>query len=156
MDDALTESILCQTALRHLTLQGSADGKRLFNSCMTVASGASLCVVKNLHRLKNCLLTAGYNHLSHTLAVVHHELLIRKVDKQDANLSTIIGVDSAWRVYHSDAMLICKSAAWAHLCLVAFRQSDVQSGWNEAALKDSRTSAFCSTAKIQLGGTVCG
>ena len=76
----------------------------------------------------------GDHHLRDTLAVVDDKLLLRQVDQQHAYLSTIVGIDGAWRVQDGNTLLEGQTATRTDLCLITDRKRDVQSGRNQSAL----------------------
>lgn len=107
----------------------------LLCSAMTEASGTSLRLGKNLHSLPFGLLVAGDDHLGNALAVLDEERLVGEIDKDDADLATIVGIDGAGSVEDGDAVLDGKTTAGAHLSLVARRQSHEETRRHKAALQ---------------------
>ena len=102
---------------------------------MTEASGTSLRLGKYLYGFPFCLLVAGDDHLGNALAVLDDKRLVREIDKDDAYLATIVGINSAGSIEHSDAVLDGKATARTHLSLVTRRQSHEQTRRNKAALQ---------------------
>ena len=76
-------------------------------------------------------LVAGDDQLSYALAVVNNEVLIGEVNEHDANLTTVVGIDSTRGVKHGDAMLQGQATAGTHLCLITRREGDVQTRGNK-------------------------
>ena len=72
--------------------------KSLLHSCVSVSTSAALSLIEFLNNDKLCLLMTRYHHLRNTLAVVHDKLLLRQVDKADAHLTAIVGINGTWRV----------------------------------------------------------
>ena len=87
---------------------------------MAVAAFSSFCLGECFHFYELCRLVSCYDHLRYPLPVVYSEILVREVYEHHAYLSSIVSVDGAWRVEHCYSVLQCQSAAWSHLCLVAW------------------------------------
>ena len=98
---------------------------------MSVPTFATFRLVKHVHLNELALFMAGNDHLGYALAVVHNEVVLRQIDKQNADFTAIISIDGAWGIQHGDAFLQCQSAARPYLCLVASRQCNMQSRRNE-------------------------
>ena len=68
----------------------------------------------------------GNNHLCNALTIVDDKILLRQVDQHNTNLATVVGIDGTRSIQHRQTVLQCQSTTWTHLCLITFRQSDVE------------------------------
>lgn len=102
---------------------------------MTEAAGTSFRFGKYLYGFPFRLLVAGDDHLGDALAVLDEKRLVGEVDKDDADLATIVGIDGAGSVENCDAVLDGKAAARTNLSLVARRQSHEEARGDKAALQ---------------------
>ena len=102
---------------------------------MSVASIATFCLVEFFDNGEFHLLMTSHNHLSYAFSWIDYEWLLREIDEQCHQFATVICIHCAWSIEHCDAILQCKTAAWTYLCLIAYRQSDVQSCRNQTALQ---------------------
>ena len=93
---------------------------------MSIAAFAAFCLIQSLYLDKFTLLTAGYHHLGYALTVIHHKILLRQINEHHANLTTIVRIDSTWRIQHRQPMLEGQSTARPHLSLIALRQRNMQ------------------------------
>ena len=71
------------------------------------------------------------DNLCHPVTVVDGERLITKIDEQYIDFSTIIRVNSAGSIKHSDAVFMGDTTSWPYLCLKTFGNSDVNSCRNQ-------------------------
>lgn len=101
---------------------------------MTKSTVAALGYVKFVGQYPFSLLVARNNHLCNAFAVVDDERLAAKVDEDDANKTTVVGIYGAGSVEHGDAMLQSKAAAWTYLCLDSGWQCYAQTCWDQYAL----------------------
>ena len=85
------------------------------------AAGAALGVRQLLYLHNFSLLMSGDDHLGDALAVVDDEVILREINKYNAYLAAVVGVDGAGRVEHRDALLQRQAAAGPHLRLIARR-----------------------------------
>ena len=112
-----------------------ADNHSLLCTAMSEASCASFGLGKYLYGFPFCLLVSCNDHLGNALAVLDEKRLVGEIDKDDADLATIVGIDGAGSVEDSDAVLDGKTTAGAHLSLVARRQSHEETRRYKAALQ---------------------
>ena len=102
----------------------------------------------------------GDDHLGNALAIVDDEVLLRQVDEHHAYLTTVVGIDGSWGVQHRQTMLQSQSTAWAHLCLIALWQGDVQTCRNQSALHGVQGDGLTEIGSQVHAGTlrrsVCG
>ena len=101
---------------------------------MTEAACAALCFGKHLNKLPFRLFVTRDNHLRDALSVGNDKRFIRKVDKDDTYLASVVGIDGAGRIEDGDAMLDGKAASGTHLCFVARRQSHEETCGNKVTL----------------------
>ena len=73
--------------------------------------------------------------LSNTLTRIDLKWGIREIYKDNLNLSTIVGINSSWAIEYRNAMLCGKSAARAHLHLIASRELNIEPRWHHSTLK---------------------
>lgn len=109
---------------------------------MSVATLTTFCLVKHIDTDKLTLFTTGNDHLGDTLAVINDEVFLRQVNQNYTNLTTIVGINSAWGVQHCQTMLQRQSATWTYLCLVALGQCNMQTRWNESSLHRVQRNGF--------------
>ena len=99
----------------------------------------------------------GNDHLGDTLAVIDDEIFLREVDKYYAYLSTIVCINRTWCIQHGQSVLQGQSAAGTHLCLIAFRQGDMQSRRNQTTLQRMKCDRFVDIrTKIHACTLQCG
>ncbi len=84
---------------------------------MAEAACTTLRIIQHFHFLPCSLFVACYYHLRNAFSVFYHESLRRKIYKDNANLSTIIGINRSRRVQYRDTFLNSQTTARAHLCL---------------------------------------
>ena len=101
---------------------------------MSVSTSTTLSLIKFLYSNKLYLFMLRYDHLGDTLTIVYDEILIRKIDKEDAHLTTVVGINSTRAVKHSNTFFQSQSATRSNLCLKTLRQCDIQSRRYEPAL----------------------
>ena len=80
---------------------------------MTIATSTSFGLVKFLNHHEVCLFMFGYHHLCYALAWLNGEGLVGEVNQYHAYLATIVGINGARGVKHSNAVLQSQSATWA-------------------------------------------
>ena len=100
---------------------------------MSEASGTTFRLGKNLHFLPFCLFVTCYDHLRDTFSIGNNKRFIRQINKNDTHLTTIICIDCARSVEHSNAVLDGQTASRTNLCLVTWRQSHKDTRWNKTA-----------------------
>ena len=71
---------------------------------MTEAAGTSFRFGKHFHGFPFRLLVAGDDHLGDALAVLDDKRLVGEINKDDADLATIVGIDSTGSVEDCDAV----------------------------------------------------
>ena len=101
---------------------------------MTIATFTTLRLVKHFHRHKLSLLMTGNDHLGDTLTIFHYKILLRKIDQHNTYLTTVVGINGTRRIQYCDTFLQCQTTTGAHLGLITYRQSNVQTRRNQSAL----------------------
>lgn len=101
---------------------------------MSEPSCSTLRLIERFHLVPFHLFMLSHNHLGNTLTIIDDEGLIREIDKDDTDFSTIVSVNSSRRIQHSDPFLNGQSAARSHLRLKSLRQRDEKSGRYQTTL----------------------
>ena len=102
---------------------------------MPIAAGTTLCLIEHLNSLKHSLLMTCNHHLCNAFPILYDKVLLRQIDKHDAYLTAIVGIDCPGGIQDGDTFLQGQSTTWTDLCFVALRQRNIQTGWNEPALQ---------------------
>lgn len=102
---------------------------------MSKSAFASLGVGERVGGLPLRLCVGGNDELGYAVAIVDRIGLLGEVGDDDADVATIVGIDSAWRVEASDAVFERHPRPWAHLCFIACGKGDVDACGNKAALE---------------------
>ncbi len=124
---------------------------------MSVTTFTALRLIKNSDGFKDALLMTGDNHLSDTLTVMDREWLMGEIDQEDFHLPTIVSINGPRSIQHGDAMLQSQAGAWPYLCLIAFRQSNMQSCGDELSLQGLEDYRCLEIGtKIHAGTLRCG
>lgn len=92
---------------------------------MTEPASPALGVLKFLNRQPLHSLVTSNDHLTDAFTILDSLWLIAQVGNDDTDLATIVSIDGARRVEHSETALERQTAAWANLALIALWQSDV-------------------------------
>ena len=106
-----------------------------FLSAVTESSCSTLGFIKRICLFPFSLFMTCYDHLSHTLSVFYYKRFVRQIYKYYTYFTPVIGINSARAVQYRYTFLYCKSATWAHLCLISFRQSYIKACRNKTTLK---------------------
>ena len=93
---------------------------------MAKTTFSSLCFRESFNCLPLYLFVACHNHLRNALAILDYKIGIRKINKNNANLATLVGIDCAGRIKYGDALLQSQAAARSHLSLVSFGKGNAQ------------------------------
>lgn len=94
----------------------------------------------NLHQVH--LTELGNYHLGDTLSWLDFERFLRKIDQDDPDLTTIVGVNGAGSVQHGDAVFEGQSAPWTNLRLTIGGQLNEQSRRNQLPFKWLQNNGF--------------
>ena len=127
---------------------------------MSITTLATLRLVQFLHHDKIRLLMFSNDHLSDTLAIINHEILLREINQKDTHFTTIVRINGTWRVQYRQPVFKSKSATGTYLRLIALRQGNMQSRWYQTPLhrmKDDgllniRTKIHASTLWCRISG----
>ena len=102
---------------------------------MSVASFASFCFIEHFHLNELCLLMAGNDHLGNALAVVDDKIFLGEIDEQNTYFSTVVGINSAWRIEYGNPFFQSKTATRTYLCFIAFWQCNMKARGDETTLQ---------------------
>jgi len=102
---------------------------------VTEASCTALGVVKHLDCMPLDSLVAGNDHLADALTVLDGLWLIAQIGDDNAHLTTVVCIDGAWTVEHSETTLQRQSTARANLAFIALGQCHVDARMEHDALQ---------------------
>ena len=88
---------------------------------MSESSGTTFCLGQIFNNDKLRLFTRGDDHLGDAVAMADNERLCGKVDENHHDFASVIGIDGAGSVQHSDAVLYGKAATGSDLTFVTLR-----------------------------------
>jgi len=92
----------------------------------TKTSTSPLCCIQADRFSEGSLFTSCDDHLGDTVAVMNAYVLLSMVYQKYRDFATVISIDGAGTVEHSQAMLGSQSASRSHLSLVPGRQLNAQ------------------------------
>ena len=87
---------------------------------MSESAFATFRLVEHLHGNELSLLMTGNDHLGNTLTILNDEILLRKINKDHTNLTTIVSIDGTWGIQHSNAFLQSQTATGPYLSLITY------------------------------------
>ena len=96
----------------------------------TKTSTSPLCCIQADRFSEGSLFASCDDHLGDTIAVMNAYVLLSMVDKKYTDFTTVISIDRAGTVQHSQAMLGSQPASRSHLSLVPGRQLNAQACGN--------------------------
>ena len=102
---------------------------------MAESALATLRLVEHLYGNQLSLLMTGNHHLGDTLTILHHKILLREINQDHANLSTIVGIDGSWGIQYGDTLLQGQTTTRSYLSLIAYWQGNVQPRRNQLTLQ---------------------
>lgn len=124
---------------------------------MSKTSFAALGLIETLNQFPLSLLVTGYDHLSNTLTVVNHKILLGKIDEDNTNLATVVSVDGTRGVEYGNPLLQSQAATGANLSLVTSRKRNTQTRGNKTTLERMEHDGFIDTCtKINTSREVGG
>ena len=104
-------------------------------SRVSISSCTTLSLVEFFYEDEVGLLMLGNDHLCYALARLYGEGFVGEIYQHHAYLTTVVGVYGARGIEYCQSVLESQSAAWAHLCLIAFWKCDKESCGNQSPLQ---------------------
>ena len=105
---------------------------------MSKSAFAANRLIQYLNRLPADLLMTGYNQLGDAFTILNDEWLAGDIDQDNANLSTIVGINRSRAVEHRNPIFQGQATAWTYLGLVTCGQSHKETRRHQATLKRSK------------------
>ena len=107
-------------------------------SRMSKSTLAANRLIECLNWLPADLLMTGYNQLGDAFTILNDEWLAGDIDQDNANLSTIVGINRSGAIEHRNPMFQGQATAWTYLGFVACGQSHKEARRHQATLKRSQ------------------